>query len=120
MDSKIIPVPEGYVRQIQEMAKTECANCVCGECLLLDDGDPCVCPQSTSRSLWCRYFIKAVLPAHRDLYFKLCGQGLEKHCSICGKPFYPKSNHSKYCARCRRDVKRKKTRDGMRRQRGSM
>lgn len=120
MENKIIPIPEGYVRQIQEMAVTECANCVCGECLLLDDGDPCICPQSSSHSLWCRYFLRAVLPAHRELYFKLCGIGLEKLCSECGAPFYPKSNRAKYCDRCRRIVKLRKTREGMRLIRGSM
>ncbi len=120
MQREIRRIPEPYVRQIHEMAVKECANCVCGECLLLDDGDPCICPQSTSRSLWCRYFLKAVLPAHRELYFKLCGVGLEKKCCECGAPFYPKSNRAKYCDRCRRIVKRKQTRRRTQHYRGWM
>ena len=33
-----------------------------GNCLLLDDGEPCVCVQSISLSLMCRWFRVAVLP----------------------------------------------------------
>lgn len=47
---------------VQTIARRECANCISGNCLLLDDGEPCICPQRISRSLWCRYFIDAVLP----------------------------------------------------------
>ena len=109
MPTEIRRIPDGYVREIQIMAVEECANCYEGNCLLLDDGEPCVCPQSISHSLWCRYFLNAVLPAHRELYFKLCGVGMEKKCCECGALYYPKSNRAKYCERCRRIVKRKQT-----------
>ena len=41
----------------------ECCNYDAGNCLLLDDGEPCVCVQSISLSLMCRWFRVAVLPA---------------------------------------------------------
>ena len=40
----------------------ECCNYCNGNCLLLDDGEGCVCVQSISYSLLCRWFKVAVLP----------------------------------------------------------
>lgn len=40
----------------------ECCNYCDGNCLLLDDGEECVCVQSISYSLLCRWFRAAVLP----------------------------------------------------------
>ena len=40
----------------------ECCNYDNGNCILLDNGEPCVCVQSISYSLLCRWFIAAVLP----------------------------------------------------------
>ena len=40
----------------------ECCNYDNGNCILLDNGEPCVCVQSISYSLMCRWFIAAVLP----------------------------------------------------------
>ena len=39
----------------------ECCNYDEGNCLLLDDGEPCVCVQSISFSLMCHWFRVAVL-----------------------------------------------------------
>lgn len=121
MENDIIRVPEGYIQRVQIIAQDECSNCVDGNCLLLDDGyEPCVCPQRISRSLLCRYFILSVLPAHKDLYFKLCGHGTQKHCAICGKPFYPTGRSARFCAACRAKRDTDAARMRKRRQRGSM
>ena len=45
----------------------ECCNYDEGNCLLLDDGEPCVCVQSISYSLMCRWFRVAVLPLDGEL-----------------------------------------------------
>lgn len=45
----------------------ECCNYDEGNCLLLDDGEPCVCVQSISFSLMCRWFRVAVLPLDGEL-----------------------------------------------------
>ena len=44
-----------------------CYNYDCGNCLLLDDGEKCVCPQSITYSLVCRWFRAAVLPLDAGL-----------------------------------------------------
>ena len=45
----------------------DCCNYQDGNCLLLDDGEECVCPQSISYSLICRWFRAAVLPLDENL-----------------------------------------------------
>ncbi len=58
----------------------ECCNYCDGNCLLLDDGEECVCVQS------------------RDSV---------KRCAVCGAAFTPKSNRAKYCPDCAVRMRRK-------------
>ncbi len=59
----MIRLDEKQYRAVKKMTRAACANNDCGNCLLLDDGETCVCVQSISYSLLCRYFREAVLPA---------------------------------------------------------
>ena len=45
----------------------ECCNYIDGNCIALDDGEECVCVQSISYSLLCRWFRTAVLPQDKEL-----------------------------------------------------
>ena len=81
------------------LIKRLCANYDYGNCLLLDDGEPCVCPQTISYSLLCRYFHNAVLPAEKELYADIFRQRTY-HCVECGAVFVPNSNRQKYCLSC--------------------
>ena len=78
----------------------ECCNYDEGNCLLLDDGEPCVCVQSISLSLMCRWFRVAVLPLDGELAAALLCRGSRKRCAVCGAAFVPKSNRGKYCPGC--------------------
>ena len=49
-------------RKVNSLVKKECCNCDNGHCILLDDGEECVCPQLISYSLLCKWFQTAVLP----------------------------------------------------------
>ena len=62
----------------------ECCNYDGGNCLLLDDGEPCVCVQSISLSLMCRWFRVAVLPLDGELAAALLYRGSRKCCAVCG------------------------------------
>ena len=62
----------------------ECCNYDEGNCLLLDDGEPCVCVQSISLSLMCRWFRVAVLPLDGELAAALLYKGSRKRCAVCG------------------------------------
>lgn len=80
-----------------------------GNCLLLDDGEECVCVQSISYSLLCRWFQAAVLPLDAALYAEIIKDRDEvKRCCECGATFQPKSNRAKYCAACAKRMRRRK------------
>ena len=52
---------EGQLRRARKLIRRLCANYDEGNCLALDEGEGCVCVQSISYSLLCRYFKEAVL-----------------------------------------------------------
>lgn len=81
------------------LIKRLCANYDNGNCLALDDGEPCACVQSISYSLLCKYFRKAVLPAEPLLEADILGTRFEK-CVSCGTPIIKKGNRKKYCEKC--------------------
>ena len=95
----------------------ECCNYDGGNCLLLDDGEPCVCVQSISLSLMCRWFRVAVLPLDGELAAALLYRGSRKRCAVCGAAFAPKSNRGKYCPGCAGRMKKIKAAERKRKQR---
>ena len=103
-------------RQCNRLIKRLCANFDDGNCLLLDDGEPCVCPQTISYSLLCRYFRNAVLPADKELYTEIFKQRTYR-CAECGAVFTPNSNRQKYCTVCSKRIHRKQKTESERRRR---
>ena len=101
-------------RRVRKLVHVLCANFDGSNCLLLDDGDPCLCPQLITSSLICKYFRAAVLPAEQELSASICQAPLTRRCCLCGTPIFSTSNAAKYCPSCavrerrRRDVLRKK------------
>ena len=94
-----------------------CCNYQDGNCLLLDDGEECVCPQSISYSLICRWFRAAVLPLDRELETALLYKSKSKRCCQCGALFRPGSNRGKYCPNCAAVVHRQQKAESERRRR---
>lgn len=95
----------------------ECCNYDCGNCLLLDNGKECVCVQSISCSLLCRWLRAAVLPLDKGLEAALFYREDRKRCSVCGAYFLPGSNRAKYCPDCAVTMKRIKAAGRKRKQR---
>ena len=61
--------------KINAFVRRECCNCYKGHCLLLDDGEEAKCIQLISRyGIYCKYFLKAVLPAEKELYTEILRQ----------------------------------------------
>ena len=119
-------------RKANALIKKTCCNCMGGNCILLDDGDECVCPQLISYSLLCRWFQNAVLPADKLLYAEIyqaedrrrcaeCGAALYAPplslCAECGAAFASTSNSVKYCPDCRKRITRRQAAERMRKRR---
>ena len=96
----------------------ECCNYDGGNCLALDDGEECVCVQSISYSLLCKWFRAAVLPMDRELEAALYHRLAAKRCVVCSSLFFPGSNRAKYCPDCAAAMKRIRAAERQRKQRG--
>ena len=104
-------IPRMNYRQYRKARKLthECCNYCDGNCLLLDDGEECVCVQSISYSLLCRWFRAAVLPLDAALCAEISKSRDEvKRCVECGAVFTPKYNRAKYSPDCAARGRRKK------------
>ena len=76
---------------------------------IIKTGEECVCVQSISYSLLCRWFQAAVLPLDAALYAEIIkDRDKVKRCCECGATFQPKSNRAKYCAACAKRMRRRK------------
>ena len=82
MTDNIIRLDYQQYRTVRRLVH-ECCNYQDGNCLLLDNGEECVCPQSISYSLVCKWFRAAVLA---------------KYCPECAK----EEERRKTCERVRR------------------
>ena len=95
-------------RQINTLIRRACCNYDNGHCILLDDGAPCVCPQTITYShIVCHWFKTAVLPIDKALYIELIKPENTKKCAVCGKEYVYRGNKSKYCPDCKKAVRRR-------------
>ena len=107
---------DSQFRRARRLIRRQCANYDSGSCLLLGDSP---CPQTITYSLLCRYFRAAVLPADVELYAEIMDSPDRKRCILCGRSFRAGSNRAVYCARCAEQERRRKTRERVRRHRGT-
>ena len=107
-NNKSEPIPVMDYRQYRRVRRLvhECCNYIDGNCIALDDGEECVCVQSISYSLLCRWFRTAVLPQNKELETALFHRLNAKKCAVCGALFTPGSNRAKYCPECAARMKR--------------
>ena len=105
-NSKSIPVMD--YQQYRKMRRLvhKCCNYDDGFCIVLDDGEKCVCVQSISYSMICKWFRAAVLSMGKELEAALFPHLGTKQCAECGKRFLPGSNRAKYCPDCTVTMKR--------------
>lgn len=110
----------GQRKRANALIRRECCNYDGGNCLLLDDGEECVCVQRISYSVNCKWFRRCVLPQDKALETEIFHQPEDKHCAVCGVAFRPKSNRAKYCEGCAKDVHRKQKSVSERKRRSDM
>lgn len=94
-------------RRANALIRKTCCNYNGGNCLLLDDGEECVCPQTISYSVCCKWFRWAVLPQDNALEAGIFRSASVKRCAECGAAFVPRSNRAKYCPECAARVHRR-------------
>ncbi len=71
----ILKIKANQVDAVHRLVNEQCANCVDGNCLLLDDGEEHKCVQLLCVSdIYCNYFKEAVLPAEKELYAQILKQ----------------------------------------------
>lgn len=108
-ENQILTLTPKQSRSVNKLIRRECCNYDNGNCVLLDDGDACVCPQTITYShIICKWFRKAVLPIDKDLHTEITKPKNLKRCANCGKNFESNANKTKYCDNCRIIVRRKK------------
>ena len=110
----VIRITPEQSKRINALVKKCCANCVRGNCLLLDDGDEHPCPQliSFSRIMY-NYLRDIVLPIDKVLYAELFKERT-KPCMICGKRFISNGRNHKYCPECAKRRRKEKDADWQR------
>ena len=102
------------------LIKRMCANYDDGNCLLLDDGEPCVCVQSISKyGIYCNYFKNAVLPVDEGLHAEIMKPTDGKRCVLCRQAFASRAKNQRYCPACAAKQKRLKAAERQRRKRAS-
>ena len=87
-------------RRCNALIKRLCANYDGGNCIALDDGDGCVCVQSISYHIYCKYFRNAVLPAEPMLEADIFKSDTRAKCEQCHKSFVQSHHNQKYCKDC--------------------
>ena len=107
-------------KRANALIRKACCNCDNGNCLLLEDGEPCVCPQSISYSVCCKWFRWAVLPDYPTLEAEIFQSDTVKRCAECGQVFASKSNRAKYCPVCAEKVHRRQKTESERKRRSDV
>ena len=107
-------------KQANALIRRECCCYEDGNCMFLDDGDTCTCPQTVSFSVCCKWFRWAVLPLDGTLEAEIFRDKDLKRCEVCGGVFVPKSNRAKYCPGCAASVHRRQTTESERKRRSAV
>ena len=75
LKSMLLKITPKQRTKINALVRRSCCNCCKGNCLLLDDGEETKCVQLISRyGIYCNYFLKAVLPAEKELCTEILRQ----------------------------------------------
>lgn len=106
LDGSFFSLTPGQARRVRRLVR-QCCNNMDGNCLLLDNGEPCICPQSISYTVLCRYFRRAVLPLDPSLEAEIFHPKGMHRCAVCGESFIAGSGRSKYCPDCAAEAHRK-------------
>ena len=83
-DGSLYRMTPAQRKQAASLIRRECCCCEDGNCIALDDGDTCTCPQTVSFSVCCKWFRWAVLPLDGTLEAEIFRDKDLKRCAVCG------------------------------------
>jgi hypothetical protein len=104
----------------KKLIRESCCNYAGGNCLVMENEESTLCPQSMSHSVSCKWFRWAVLPQNKALEAEIFQIDHLKRCAECGQAFVPKSNRAKYCESCAAKVHRRQKAASERKRRWSV
>lgn len=92
-----IRINKNQFKKVSTLIKTQCCNCKGDYCIALDDE----CMQLLSpEHIYCKYFVRAVLPIDENLKIDILKAEGYKLCETCKKMFMPGSNRQRFCKKC--------------------
>ena len=100
-DGSLYRMTPAQRKRANALIRRECCSYDSGNCIVLDDGDTCICPQTISFSVCCKHF------RDKDT----------KRCIVCRRAFVPGSNRAKYCPDCAVSVHRRQKAESERKRR---
>ena len=86
-DGSLYRMTPAQKKQAASLIRRECCCFEDGNCIVLDDGDTCTCPQTVSFSVCCKWFRWAVLPLDGTLEAEIFRDKDLKCCAVCGGVF---------------------------------
>lgn len=81
-DGSLYRMTPAQRKQAASLIRRECCCCEDGNCIVLDDGDTCTCPQTVSFSVCCKWFRWAVLPLDGTLEAEIFRDKDLKCCAV--------------------------------------
>lgn len=115
-DGSLYELTPAQKKRCDELIRKECFCYSGGNCLYLEDKEgPNPCAQITSIHIFCRWFQNAILPLDWKLEGEIFRDEHLRICDSCGRGFRSSVANVKYCPDCRQEMKRKKTRERVRR-----
>lgn len=99
----VIKITPQQAKKVNALLWKLCANYEVGNCLMLDDGESCVCVQSISKyGIYCNYFKNAVLTVGEGLHTEIMNPTGGKRCVLCRQAFASRAKNQRYCPACAR------------------
>src|SRR5699024_6473778 len=102
------------------LIRQECWCCEDGNCIVLDDGDTCTCPQRDSFSICSKWFRWAVLPLDGTREAEIFRDKDLKRGEDCGGVCVHKSSRAKYGPECAARVHRRQKTESERKRRSAV
>ena len=116
-DGSLYRMTSAQRKQAASLIRRECCCFEDGNCIVLDDGDTCTCPQTISFSVCCKWFRWAVLPLDGTLEAEIFRDKDLKRCCGLRRRVRPQIQPGKILPGCAARVHRRQKTESERKRR---